>query len=98
MWYVIKYVKLKNNSICINLFQEKEKEVYRSVVPTPWAMLLSVLPQIILAEKSYIELGCLTIKTKGFLRKEVCISTQLNLFFYLFPNPTENFQSIQGVL
>lgn len=49
-------------------------------------MLLTVLPQIILAEKSYIELGCLTIKTKGFLRKEVSISTQLTLFSNPFQN------------
>lgn len=34
-------------------------------------MLLTHLPQMLLAEKSYIELGCLTTKNKGFLRKEV---------------------------
>lgn len=36
----------------------------------PWGMLLTHLPQIAVAERSYGELGFLLTKNKGFLRKD----------------------------
>ncbi|CAB0035947.1 unnamed protein product [Trichogramma brassicae] len=41
----------------------------------PWGMLLTHLPQIAVAEKSYIDLGFLHTKNKGFLRKDNSLKT-----------------------
>lgn len=55
----------------INL-KEKERETCRNAQLGPWSLLLAQLPQVALAEKSYMELGFLQNKNKGFLRKDVC--------------------------
>ncbi|KAK7873877.1 hypothetical protein R5R35_005738 [Gryllus longicercus] len=49
---------------------ERERESLRLAQGDPWAMLLAHLPQIAVAEKSYIDLGFLVTKNKGFLRKD----------------------------
>ncbi|GLV37254.1 hypothetical protein CBL_01917 [Carabus blaptoides fortunei] len=49
---------------------EKERESCRNSQLGSWSLLLAQLPQIALAEKSYIELGFLQNKNKGFLRKD----------------------------
>jgi hypothetical protein len=52
------------------IFQEHERES-RLGQSGPWGMLLTHLPQIAVAERSYGELGFLLTKNKGFLRKDV---------------------------
>jgi len=47
---------------------EKEKEQKKS--SNQWSALLIQLQQLNLAEKSYVELGFLQNKSKGFLRKD----------------------------
>ncbi|XP_063927860.1 KICSTOR subunit 2-like isoform X2 [Zophobas morio] len=49
---------------------EKEKEAYKGAQLTAWGTFLSFLQQLILTEKSYIEIGFLQTKNKGFLRKD----------------------------
>lgn len=49
---------------------EKEREVYRHMPGTPWTCLLAHLLHLVLAEKSYIDIGFLQNKNKGFLRKD----------------------------
>ncbi|XP_017783922.1 PREDICTED: UPF0536 protein C12orf66 homolog [Nicrophorus vespilloides] len=51
---------------------EKEKEANKSALnqSLTWAMILAQLQQIALAEKSYMEIGFLQNKNKGFLRKD----------------------------
>lgn len=49
---------------------EKERDSIKNAQLSPWSLLLAQLPQIALAEKSYIELGFLQNKNKGFLRKD----------------------------
>lgn len=53
------------------IFKEKDKETNRIAQTGLWNMFLSLLQQFILAEKSYIEIGFLQTKNKGFLRKDV---------------------------
>lgn len=53
------------------LFKDKDKETNRIAQTGLWTMLLSLLQQFILAEKSYVEIGFLQTKNKGFLRKDV---------------------------
>ncbi|KAJ9591916.1 hypothetical protein L9F63_001518 [Diploptera punctata] len=59
-----------------NLGFEKAKELVereresRSGQAGPWGMLVTHLPQIAIAERSYGELGFLVTKNKGFLRKD----------------------------
>lgn len=48
---------------------ERERES-RSGQAGPWGMLVTHLPQIAIAERSYGELGFLLTKNKGFLRKD----------------------------
>lgn len=48
----------------------------------PWGMLLMHLPQIIVAERSYADLGFLHTKNKGFLRKDV----KYNNYYYFSVN------------
>jgi hypothetical protein len=58
------------------ILQEHERES-RLGQSGPWGMLLTHLPQIAVAERSYGELGFLLTKNKGFLRKDVgqmCVS------------------------
>jgi hypothetical protein len=50
---------------------EKEKEAYKSTQLSVWGTFLHFLQQLILTEKSYIELGFLQTKNKSFLRKDV---------------------------
>ncbi|CAG5107156.1 Similar to C12orf66: KICSTOR complex protein C12orf66 (Homo sapiens) [Cotesia congregata] len=54
---------------------EKERESCRSTQMGPWGMLLMHLPQIIVAERSYADLGFLHTKNKGFLRKDNSLKT-----------------------
>ncbi|KAL7307995.1 hypothetical protein TKK_0000083 [Trichogramma kaykai] len=54
---------------------ERERESCRSTQMGPWGMLLTHLPQIAVAEKSYIDLGFLHTKNKGFLRKDNSLKT-----------------------
>jgi hypothetical protein len=49
---------------------EKEKEAYKSTQLSVWGTFLHFLQQLILTEKSYIELGFLQTKNKSFLRKD----------------------------
>ncbi|KAK4886049.1 hypothetical protein RN001_002320 [Aquatica leii] len=49
---------------------EKERECNAGLQSIGWTVLLNTLPQIILAEKSYIEIGFLQNKHKSFLRKD----------------------------
>lgn len=66
--------------------QEKERESCRLGQMGPWGMLLMHLPQIALVERSYVDLGFLRTKNKGFLRKDVNILTYhtTNKFIYKF--------------
>ena len=65
--YIISYhIKILSYII----FQEYERES-RLGQSGPWGMLLTHLPQIAVAERSYGELGFLLTKNKGFLRKDV---------------------------
>ncbi|XP_066993799.1 KICSTOR subunit 2 isoform X2 [Anabrus simplex] len=48
--------------------QERERESSRA--SGVWGMLLTYLPQIAMAERSYVDLGFLVTKNKGFLRKD----------------------------
>ncbi|XP_033224534.1 KICSTOR complex protein C12orf66 homolog isoform X2 [Belonocnema kinseyi] len=54
---------------------EKERESCRLAQMGPWGMLLMHLPQIALAERSYVDLGFLRTKNKGFLRKDNSLKT-----------------------
>ncbi|KAK0182322.1 hypothetical protein PV327_000473 [Microctonus hyperodae] len=54
---------------------EKERESCRTTQMGPWGMLLMHLPQIVLAERSYADLGFLHTKNKGFLRKDNSLKT-----------------------
>ncbi|XP_034938011.1 KICSTOR complex protein C12orf66 homolog [Chelonus insularis] len=54
---------------------EKERESCKSTQMGPWGMLLMHLPQIVLAERSYVDLGFLHTKNKGFLRKDNSLKT-----------------------
>ncbi|XP_043480224.1 KICSTOR subunit 2-like [Leptopilina heterotoma] len=54
---------------------ERERESCRSGQMGPWGMLLMHLPQIALVERSYVDLGFLRIKNKGFLRKDNSLKT-----------------------
>lgn len=52
--------------------QERESRLGQS---GPWGMLVTHLPQIAIAERSYGELGFLLTKNKGFLRKDNSLKT-----------------------
>ncbi|XP_067209825.1 KICSTOR subunit 2-like isoform X2 [Linepithema humile] len=54
---------------------EKERESCRQTQMGPWGMLLLHLPQIAMAERSYVDLGFLHTKNKGFLRKDNSLKT-----------------------
>ncbi|XP_046629246.1 KICSTOR subunit 2-like isoform X1 [Neodiprion virginianus] len=54
---------------------EKEKELCRTMQTGPWGLLLTDLPQIAVAERSYADLGFLHTKNKGFLRKDNSLRT-----------------------
>ncbi|XP_045479145.1 KICSTOR subunit 2-like [Harmonia axyridis] len=49
---------------------EKEKDLHKSLLQSPWYGFLNFLQQLALSEKSYIEIGFLQTKNKGFLRKD----------------------------
>ncbi|KAF5287886.1 hypothetical protein FQR65_LT12160 [Abscondita terminalis] len=49
---------------------DKERERNTGLQSIGWTILLNILPQIILAEKSYVEIGFLQNKHKSFLRKD----------------------------
>lgn len=51
--------------------QEKEQDVKGATTLHPWIVLQTYLQQLVLAEKSYMEIGFLQTKNKGFLRKDV---------------------------
>jgi hypothetical protein len=61
-------VSYKKSSYVILQEHERESRLGQS---GPWGMLLTHLPQIAVAERSYGELGFLITKNKGFLRKDV---------------------------
>lgn len=61
--------------------QDKERESSKTSQGGTWGMLLTHLPQVAIVEKSYVDLGFLLTKNKGFLRKDV--STETN-FLYVF--------------
>ncbi|KAK3920592.1 KICSTOR complex protein C12orf66-like protein [Frankliniella fusca] len=48
---------------------EKEREVKQGT-PGPWVMLLTHLAPLAMAERSYLDLGSMITKNKGFLRKD----------------------------
>lgn len=50
----------------------------------PWGMLLMHLPQIAVVERSYVDLGFLHTKNKGFLRKDVRQCININFFHFNF--------------
>nr|CAD7586774.1 unnamed protein product [Timema genevievae] len=50
--------------------KERERESSKPGNSGPWGMLLTHLPQIAVAEHSYVDLGFLLPKNKGFLRKD----------------------------
>ncbi|XP_015110711.1 KICSTOR complex protein C12orf66 isoform X1 [Diachasma alloeum] len=52
---------------------EKERESCRLTQMGPWGMLLMHLPQVVVAERSYADLGFLHTKNKGFLRKDTSL-------------------------
>ncbi|XP_011302965.1 UPF0536 protein C12orf66 [Fopius arisanus] len=54
---------------------EKERESCRLTQMGPWGMLLMHLPQVVVAERSYADLGFLHTKNKGFLRKDNSLKT-----------------------
>ncbi|XP_011505303.1 PREDICTED: UPF0536 protein C12orf66-like [Ceratosolen solmsi marchali] len=54
---------------------EKERELWRTTQMGPWGMLLMHLPQIAVTERSYVDLGFLHTKNKGFLRKDNSLKT-----------------------
>ncbi|XP_014203567.1 KICSTOR complex protein C12orf66 homolog [Copidosoma floridanum] len=54
---------------------EKERERCKFLQMGPWGMLLTHLPQISVAERSYADLGFLHTKNKGFLRKDTSLKT-----------------------
>ncbi|KAK9870985.1 hypothetical protein WA026_009945 [Henosepilachna vigintioctopunctata] len=49
---------------------EKEREIHRSSPLSPWMSFLNFLQHFSLSEKSYIDIGFLQTKNKGFLRKD----------------------------
>ncbi|KAK5643606.1 hypothetical protein RI129_007451 [Pyrocoelia pectoralis] len=62
------------SQLCFDKAREHtEKEREGSPIPVhsaSWTIFLNILPQVILAEKSYIEIGFLQNKHKSFLRKD----------------------------
>lgn len=49
---------------------DKERESSKTSQGGTWGMLLTHLPQVAIVEKSYVDLGFLLTKNKGFLRKD----------------------------
>jgi hypothetical protein len=62
------FIHIKN---CIFVILQEHERESKHGQSGPWGMLVTHLPQVAVAERSYGDIGFLLTKNKGFLRKDV---------------------------